>query len=195
MSGFSFDFEPQLRGPWEMASGFIIETFQRIQAQLAPIFPLIDGIQATVTSTAANALIGLSGYPVTAILTTNSAGTPGFTTTLPGPMSFVAGAVSTPAALIVNTNDYTPASLSSTAVLRISATGAVNVTGLIAATTAQAILVCNIGGFAITFTHADALSVAANRFRCPGAANVVLATLDSRWIWYDPTSAVWQVVT
>lgn len=193
MSGLSFDFETQMRGPWELASGFVIETFERIVAQVAPIFPLVDGIQSTANAVAANAIIGISGYPVSSLLRTNSAGTPGFSALLPCPIAFDPATINTPTALIVNTNNYTPPNLSSAAVLRMAATGAVNVTGLLASASAQAILVVNIGAFAITLTHADGLSLAANRWNCPGAANVVLGVPDSRWVWYDLTSGVWRV--
>lgn len=193
MSGLSID-ETQLRGPWETAQGFLIETLLLLQAQLAPLFPLIDGLQSTANATAANASGGVSGYPSLSVLTTDSTSTPSFSAALPGPLAFSTGAVLTPTALTVNTNDYNPSSWVTAAVVRLAATGAINLTGVKAAANSGVKLLVNIGAFTITLTTADVLSTAANRFRCPGAANFLLTAGKSAWIWYDVTSAVWQVV-
>jgi len=162
-----------------------------LQAQLAPLFPLVSGLQA---QTAATPLIGTSGYPVSSLLTTDATGTPGFTATIPGPLTFLSSTVLTPTALTVNTNNYAPSGIAAAAVARVSATGGINVTGLIAAARSQTLLLVNIGAFTITLTNADVASTAANRFRCPGAANFALTTGKACWLWYDLTSTVWQVV-
>lgn len=193
MSGIAVD-ETQLRGPWETAQGFLIELLLLLQAQLAPLFPLVDGIQSTANSTAANPIVGLSGYPSSSVLITDSAGTPSFSATLPGPLAFLAGTILTPPVLTVNTNDYAPAGLAAAASVRIAATGAVNLTGLSAASNAGSKLLINISAFTITLTHADVSSALTNRFRCPGAANLSLTQGRGVWIWYDTVSDVWQVM-
>lgn len=191
MAGLSIDFESQLRAPWEDARGFLIEQLSLLQAQLAPIFPLVSGLQA---QTAATPLIGTSGYPVSSILVTDATGTPSFSATLPGPLAFLTSTTLTPTALAANTNNYAPSGLAAASVARVASTGAINVTGLLASTRSQLLLLANIGAFTITLTNADALSTAANRFRCPGAANFGLTTGKACWLWYDLTSTVWQVV-
>lgn len=191
----SNDFETQLRNPlWAEASGYLVEQWGLLQAQIAPLFGLVSSIQAVATSTAANALIGLSGYAVSAVLTTDSTGAPGFRTSLPAPLAFDSSTVITPSALTVNTNNYAPTSIQSAAVLRVSATGAVDLTGIVAATIPHAKLLVNVGAQTITLKHASASSSAANRLRCPGAADFSLTTFTATWIWYDVASTVWQVV-
>lgn len=194
MSGLSVDFETQLRGPWETAQGFLIEQFGLLQAQLAPIFPLVTALQAQAGALAGNPILGLSGYPSTSILVTDAASTPSFSPSLPGPLSFATSATLTPAALTGNTNNYTPTGIATAAAMRIAATGAVNLTGLIASSRSRTLLLVNIGAFTITLTHADGASSIANQFRCPGAANFSLTTAKACWLWYDLTSAIWQVV-
>jgi hypothetical protein len=193
MSGIAID-DTQLRGPWETAQGFLIDLLQLLAAQLAPVFPLVDGIQSTANTTAANPIVGLSGYPSNAFLITDSASVPSFSAALPGPLAFLAGTILTPAVLTVNTNDYAPAGLTAAASVRLAATGAVNLTGLHAASNAGSKLLINISAFTITITHADVSSAAANRFRCPGAANLSLTAGRGVWIWYDTVSDVWQVM-
>lgn len=191
----TIDFETQLRGPWETASGFLVEQLELLQAQLAPIFPLITGIQTTANAAAGNAIVGITGYPVSSILITDSAATPSFSATLPCPLGFMSVTVVSPTALAANTNDYAPATIQAAAVLRISSTGAVDLTGIVAASTAHAKLLINVGTFTITLKHASGSSSAANRFRCPGAADYSLTQSNTVWIWYDATSTVWQVVS
>lgn len=190
----TIDFETQLRGPWETASGFLVEQLELLQAQIAPIFPLITGIQSVANAAASNALVGLSGYPASSILITDSAANPSFSASLPCPVAFMSATVITPAALAANTNDYAPTSIQSAAVLRIASTGAVDLTGIVAATTAHAKLLLNVGTQTITLKHASASSSAANRLRCAGAADFSLTQARGVWIWYDATSTVWQVV-
>lgn len=188
------DFELQLRGPWEIASGFLVEQMELLQAQLAPIQPLLTGLQSTVNATAANSIVGITGYPASSILVTDSTAAPSFSATLPCPLGWMSGNVVSPSALTVNTNDYAPTNIQTAAVLRISSTGAVDLTGIVAASTPHATLLLNVGTQTITLKHASASSSAANRFRCPGAADFSLTQSTAKWIWYDLTSTVWQVV-
>ncbi len=191
----TIDFETQLRGPWETASGFLVEQLELLQAQIAPIFPLITGIQNLANATAANAIIGITGYPASSVLVTDSAGSPSFSATLPCPLGFMAATVITPSSLTVNTNDYAPTSLQAAAVLRVSATGAVDLTGLVAAATPHAKLLINVGTQTITLKTASGSSAAANRWRCPGAVDFSLTAGTAVWIFYDLASTVWQVIS
>ncbi len=191
----TIDFETQLRGPWETASGFLVEQLELLQAQIAPIFPLITGIQTIANATAGNAIIGITGYPSSSILVTDSAATPSFSATLPCPVGFMSATVLTPSALTVNTNDYAPTNVQGAAVMRVAATGAVDLTGIVAAATPHAKLLLNVGAQTITLKPASGSSAAANRFRCAGAADVALTAGRGVWIWYDVVSTVWQVVT
>lgn len=190
MSGLSID-ETQLRGPWESAQGFLIDTLTLLQAQLGPIFPLIDGIQSVTN--ASTGTIGLSGYPSNALLTTDASSTPGFTATIPL-LAFNTASVTTPTPITASTNDYNPAGFAGAAVLRLSASGPVNVTGIKSVGNNGFKLLVNTGASTITLTHADTNSTLQNRFRCPGAVNFALTTSMSKWIWYDVVGAVWQVV-
>lgn len=194
MSGLSVDFEGQLRGPWETAQGFLIEQLSLLQAQLAPIFPLVTALQAQAGALAGNPIVGLSGYPSLSLLVTDASSTPSFSPSLPGPLGFATAATLTPSALTVNTNNYTPSGIAAAAVMRIASTGAINLTGLIASSRSRMLLLVNIGAFTITLTNTDGSSSLANQFRCPGAVNFSLTSARAVWLWYDLTSQIWQVV-
>ena len=100
----------------------------------------------------------------------------------------------TPSALTGNTNNYNPAGLSSSNILRISSTGNFNLTGLQAPSPAkgQVILVVNIGTNNITLKNNDAASSAGNRFLA-GADKLVQAQ-ESVILVYDEVSLRWRVI-
>jgi microcystin-dependent protein len=100
----------------------------------------------------------------------------------------VASGVQSPAAIAGNTNDYAPANLAITGVLRLSSTARFNVTGLIGGSAGRMLLVHNIGIFPIVFTPSDALSAAANRF----AFGTTLGGGQSMLIQYDGVSSLWR---
>jgi|SRR5262245_2563165 len=188
----SVDFETQLRGPWETAQGFLVEQLQLLQAQTSPIFPLIDGLQNSITSTTST--LGVSGYPTSTVLITNSLGDPNFSQQLPCPLGFNATNVITPVQLTANTNDYAPPNVQSAAVIRINSSIAIDLTGLLAASISHMKMLVNVGGNTITVKQASASSAVINRFRCPGAADYSLTQSKAVWIWYDSASTVWQVI-
>ena len=95
----------------------------------------------------------------------------------------------TATALTANANDYTPVG---GAAFRMSATIPVNVTGFAARSDGSIVLLVNVGANAITLTHEDIASVAANRFHFPAALNVVLATDAAILLWYDTPSSRWR---
>ena len=97
--------------------------------------------------------------------------------------------ISTPT-ISSNKNDYSPSGLSTATILFLYADGAYNITGLDGGRDGRVLVLINDSAFTLTLTHADAASVAANRFHCPGAVNFSLSqnrgvTLvwggDSRW--------------
>lgn len=95
-----------------------------------------------------------------------------------------------PTALGANTNNYNPAGLANTGILRISATTPVNLTGIAAGVEGDELDVINVGSNTITLTHEDASSTAANRFLLAASASIALTqhavvrlrySSDARW--------------
>lgn len=112
-------------------------------------------------------------------------------------------AVLTPAAITVNTNDYAPTGIEGTYAVRLSATGAVDLTGIYTGGTGDTPLpgsnapgrelkLINIGANTITLKH-DVTSTAAYRFLCPGSVDFSLTANTVADLWYDTTSARWRV--
>ncbi len=90
LMGVAFDFRQQLSGPWESASPYLIEQFDRLFAGLSTIQPLLS----------------LSAFPASSVLVTDNAGAPSFSTTLPvvtvgsaAPLVRIDGSVVLPTAL------------------------------------------------------------------------------------------------
>lgn len=117
-----------------------------------------------------------------------------------GPEFIQRDGVLNPPQLTGNTNDYAPLDIQSAYILRISANGAFNITGLQAPygglyqrSDFKRICVRNNSGFTITLTHNDAASVAANRFSCPNAANFAMRPNATVWLQYDSFSGAWVV--
>jgi len=98
----------------------------------------------------------------------------------------------TPAALVANTNDYTVAGGDDVMVWRISATGAVNLTGIAAppAGTSPLRILRNVGANTITLQKQSVLSIADNRFDFP-PATISLQGSGWRPMFYDQTSMRW----
>lgn len=100
-----------------------------------------------------------------------------------------------PTALAANTNDWNPTGLSTANVIRIGSDATPrNLTGIVAGTAGDILLLHNRNnGTAITLVH-DATSTAANRFLCPGAANYTLSPKSSVWLYYSGTDSRWLVI-
>jgi hypothetical protein len=176
----AINFGAQLRGTWDEAKGFLVAELTLLQAQLAPLFDFAHGLQ--------------SPTPATSILVTDGTGTASLQSALPCPLAFQTTARISPAPITSSTNNYNPPGWAAAALVRITATGAVNLTGATAVLNTGLKLLVNIGSNTITLTNADTNSNAANRWRCAGGSSVSLTAGRSVWIWYDLTSAVWQVV-
>jgi hypothetical protein len=82
------------------------------------------------------------------------------------------------------------------AIMRISSTLDVNLSGLNATGIANGriIVLVNVGANDITIKHNNS-STAGNEFKLPGGADIVLAPDGSATLMYDTTSAVWRVLS
>lgn len=106
-----------------------------------------------------------------------------------------------PTALAANTNDWNPTGLANASVIRMDASGAIDLTGISVASIVtglgdgRVLLLCHIGASNnVTLKHQSASSSAAHRFTCANATDVTLRPLGSVWLWYDLTSTTWRVV-
>ena len=101
--------------------------------------------------------------------------------------------VGTPSSLAADQNNY--ALPAATDIVRIAGTAARNVTGFAAGASGQAILIINVGSYAITLKHQSASSTAANRLIVPWAGDYVMdAAGGAALIVYDATDSRWRVV-
>jgi hypothetical protein len=107
-------------------------------------------------------------------------------------MMMLVAAVYTPVALTGSVNDYMPvAAWPGNAVVRLSSTGAVNVTGLRAAgvSPAHRVALTNVGANTITLKNENASSAAANRLALN--ADIALGAKQGCLLAYDQTLARW----
>lgn len=97
----------------------------------------------------------------------------------------------TPAALAANTNDYV---VSENGIQRISASVAVNLTGIAGGEDGRLLVLINVGANAISVTNQDALSVAVNRIITSTAGTIVMATNGTMMLLYDAASSRWRQI-
>ena len=98
-----------------------------------------------------------------------------------------------PSQLTANTDDWAPTGLSGADIIRASTDASRNLTGITAPAAARSIILENIGSNDLVLVH-DATSTAANRFLCPGSADLTVGANTSVLLTYDTTSARWRVV-
>ena len=104
----------------------------------------------------------------------------------------IANVVSSPSQLTADQNDY---ALPTADIVRLSASAARNVTGFVAGSSGQALLLVNVGSFAITLKHQSTSSSAANRLVVPWAGDYVMdANGGAALVIYDATTQRWRVV-
>jgi hypothetical protein len=104
----------------------------------------------------------------------------------------VASVVVTPSSLAADQNDW---SIGTGDIFRVAGTAARNITGIAAGTSGLAILLVNVGSFALTLKHQSASSSAANRFTTPWAGDCILAANGGNAVLvYDSTTATWRVL-
>lgn len=101
---------------------------------------------------------------------------------------FSQGAAS-PAAYGASQNNL---SLAAAGMYRLSASTPINITGFVAPTRSTTRTVFNIGANAITLTHQDAASTAANRILSVTGANIALAQNEGAQMMYDLTTQRWR---
>lgn len=95
-----------------------------------------------------------------------------------------------PAALVSNTNDWSPTGLATASRVRFSTAGAFNITGLFAQPDGTRVVLENTGSSAAVLTANDTASAAANRFLFPRP--VVVYPKQSIELEYDGTSTGWR---
>lgn len=97
------------------------------------------------------------------------------------------------AGLTGNTNDYAPTGLKTATRVELTATGAVDLTGIVApADDGRVLLVSNVGANTITLKDEDANSDAANRFALK--ADIALAADGGCILIYSTASSRWRCV-
>ena len=98
----------------------------------------------------------------------------------------------TSASIGANQNDFAvPAGVT---YVRLTSSGAYDITGFASGLAGRELMVINIGANALTLKHQNAGSAAANRFEGIGAADVVLAANAGCRMVYDLTSAYWRII-
>lgn len=97
----------------------------------------------------------------------------------------------TPTVLAASTNDYAPTGIATNAVIELSASTPVNLTGLLATTDGDIKFLDNIGTNNITLTAQDTASAAANRFSLPRP--LVLRPGQSAVVKYDGANTIWRL--
>ena len=143
----------------------------------------VSGLAAVATS---GSYADLSGKPTTFAPSTHAS------THQTGGADPVASVVVTPTSLAADQNDW---AIGTGDIFRVAGTAARNVTGIVAGTSGQAVLLVNVGSFALTLKHQSASSTAANRFTVPWAGDCVLAaSVGAVVLVYDSTSSTWRVV-
>jgi hypothetical protein len=104
----------------------------------------------------------------------------------------VSSVMVTTSSLTADQNDW---AIGTGDVFRVAGTAARNITGIAAGTSGLAILLVNVGSFALALKHQSASSTAANRFTVPWAGDCVLAANGGAVVLvYDSTSSTWRVV-
>lgn len=100
--------------------------------------------------------------------------------------------VTSPSQITGNVNDY---AIGTGDIFRLSSDAARTITGVVAGTNGQAILLVNVGSHAITLAHESSSSTAANRLTVPWAGNYVMdANGGAALLVYFTASSRWRVV-
>jgi hypothetical protein len=98
--------------------------------------------------------------------------------------------------LIANINDWTPTGWATAAIVRLTATSAVSVTGFAATTDGDIKILHNVGTFAVTVPFESASSAAANRVTGTALPNsFILQPGASCPLMYDGTALRWRVLS
>jgi hypothetical protein len=99
-----------------------------------------------------------------------------------------------PATLTADANDWAPTGLEAADVVRVAGDDAWSVTGIDAPGVAYALLLENVGAYALTLEHDSASSAAANRIRCPSGIDLSVPANGAVLVAYDVTDGCWRVI-
>ena len=104
---------------------------------------------------------------------------------------FLTGDIS-PGQITADQNDYDPAGLSTSSVLRLSSDASRGITGLSGGGDGRIVAIINTGTNNIVLTDASTSSSAANRFGF--GADITLSSKQSAVLWYDATDSRWKLL-
>jgi hypothetical protein len=106
------------------------------------------------------------------------------------------GATITAPTLSSNADDFAPAGYSTAAVIRVSASTAVSITGLSdGVQSGVRPVLMNVGSFTITLPHQSGSSTNTYRFVCPGGSSYALDPNGTVELVRDTVSNRWRVVS
>lgn len=91
-------------------------------------------------------------------------------------------------------NNYSPTGIQYTSRLRLTSLGTTTLTGILAQSHGDTLWLTNLASTALTLSHSDAGSLAANRFLCPNAVSAVLPQYGTALLVYDNTLTSWIVI-
>lgn len=100
--------------------------------------------------------------------------------------------VITPPVLATSQNDYSPAGIENAAVVRLTASAIVSLTGLAGGYNGRRVAIFNIGSLPITLENQSSGSAAANRF-FTGSSNTTIVGNNTANLLYDGVSGFWRV--
>jgi hypothetical protein len=110
----------------------------------------------------------------------------------------IAANVITASTISANTNNWDPdgsGSMANVCIIRVSVSGSVQLTGMLAGVSGQIVAVCNtsaiVGGGTLTIVSGSGSSSAANRFAVPNSTTIPPGAVLR--FWYDSTSSVWRL--
>lgn len=106
--------------------------------------------------------------------------------------AFALTGIISPASIGSNQNNYNPTGLSTAAVMRLTASVSVSITGLQGGSAGRLMFVHNIGANTITLKDEDTLSSASNRFAL--LADVPMEKDAVVLLQYDATDARWRMI-
>jgi hypothetical protein len=104
---------------------------------------------------------------------------------------FLTGDIS-PSQITSDQNDYNPAGLSASSVLRLSTDASRNITGLSGGGDGRIVAIINAGTNNIVIKDASTSSSAANRFAL--GVDITLTAKQSAVLWYDATDSRWKLL-
>ena len=117
-----------------------------------------------------------------------------------GPHRLGRAGILNPPQITANQNNYNPINLDTAGLLRVTANGAYNITGLQAprvlfgaSTDFTRIAWTNRSNFTLTLMHNSGSSSTLNRFSCPRSVDFGLTSGGTVWMYYDTSAGSWVV--